>query len=572
MKLKLKLDKDSLREFFLENAEKFVFGLVALAALMMIFQALTHKGYEKTPQQLLDKSRDADNKVDHTPPEVPPECHSMEFEKLVRRILLPIDETAYEYKNPWDVPVANPLRPRPQPQLYAAAKLHGAAGAGKFVAKAGNAAGGGERGTHYVALTGLVPIEQQTAAFLDAFEGVHLQRPQVDDAPQYRDFKVERAEVPPSGQNQELSWEDMTATINQAMAGWQMSDTEVVEPKYLVGNTAVVASTRRPTAVKSRNPLALPLPKTNHDWGELAAHDPEIPLAQKAAPKHKAPEQPAGGPPGADPGAESPPDEPLPEAPPEEEINKPPKYALLRLFDFTVKPGVSYRYRVSLVLRNPNYGEPVIYLANPKFAKPQYLQTPGSEPSNVISVPEDVRVLVKSVSPAKSPLGEPEGTVVMLDWQEDSGEMAHQEFPGKEQPPVRIVRGKVLNFPKTLFEVKSPPAATAATKPRHGKITTHTQRVPTKEITCLLGAVVVDMTGEGASGQLLLLDRLGNLVLHNAAEDMEAYRAWEAEENKATTTMPGTRGIRPRTPATPGGLDALSQPGKAAAKNNKSKP
>lgn len=145
MKLKLKLDKDSLREFFLENAEKFVFGLVALAALMMIFQALTHKGYEKTPQQLLDKSRDADNKVDHTPPEVPPECHSMEFEKLVRRILLPIDETAYEYKNPWDVPVANPLRPRPQPQLYAAAKLHGAAGAGKFVAKAGNAAGGGER-------------------------------------------------------------------------------------------------------------------------------------------------------------------------------------------------------------------------------------------------------------------------------------------------------------------------------------------------------------------------------------------------------------------------------------------
>ncbi len=155
-----------------------------------------------------------------------------------------------------------------------------------------------------------------------------------------------------------------------------MSDTEVVEPKYLVGNTAVVASTRRPTAVKSRNPLALPLPKTNHDWGELAAHDPEIPLAQKAAPKHKAPEQPAGGPPGADPGAEPPPDEPLPEAPPEEEINKPPKYALLRLFDFTVKPGVSYRYRVSLVLKNPNYGEPAIYLANPEFAKQQYLQTP----------------------------------------------------------------------------------------------------------------------------------------------------------------------------------------------------
>ena len=224
---------------------------------------------------------------------------------------------------------------------------------------------------------------------------------------------------------------------------------------------------------------------------------------------------------------------------------------------------------MSLVLKNPNYGEAAIYLANPEFAKQQYLVTPCSEPSNVISVPEDVRVLVKSISPAKSPLGEPEGTVIMLDWQEDSGEMAHQEFPGKEQPPVRIVRGKVLNFPNTDFEVKSPPTATAATKPHHGKTTTHTQRTPTKNITCLLGAVVVDMIGSGASGQLLLLDRLGNLVLHNAAEDMEAYRAWEAEENKATTTMPGSHGVRPVHPPGGSGLDNLNQPSKAGAKNNK---
>ena len=147
----------------------------------MIFQALTHKGYEKTPQQLLDKSRDADKKVDqHAARGAAPSAIRWNSKSWCGGSCCPSMSTAYEYKNPWDVPVANPLRPRPQPPTLCRREVARRRRRGKIRAKAGNAAGGGERGTHYVALTGLVPMEQQTAAYLDAFEGVHLQRPQVE--------------------------------------------------------------------------------------------------------------------------------------------------------------------------------------------------------------------------------------------------------------------------------------------------------------------------------------------------------------------------------------------------------
>ena len=479
MKTKLKLDKDSLQQFFLENAEKFIFGLVALVALLMIFQALTHKGYEKTPQQLLDKSRDADKKIDATLPEVPIECHSAEFEKLVRRILLPIDGTAYAYKNPWDVPVASALRPRPQPKFFPAEKLCGVGGAGRFSERDVR----GDRGAHYVVLTALVPLEQQTEEYLRAFERVRYQDPQGDAAPQYHSVRIERAIVPSSGQNQDLTWEDVTAEINEAAAQWQTSDAEVVNPKYLYGAKPVAVSLRRGGHTSTgQNALVAALPRTSREWG-ASAHASRDPAGQAGCAPRKWPRDGV----------------PWSRLPTMRKRRRPPK-SLKRhrmkkrrtrrrstsCCDSSISPSsrespIAIGCRWCSSIRTTGcpphtWSMPTSPHSNTSNkgavanSKDRYIPAPTtkpddpiwsrvrSEPSDVISVPQDIQVLVEKVAPPGPRAFEPAADVVMLDWQEDNGQTVHQIFPS-------LVRGKVLNFPDTLFNVLPPSAVVVP--PRH---------------------------------------------------------------------------------------------------------
>ena len=92
---------------------------------------------------------------------------------------------------------------------------------------------------------------------------------------------------------------------------------------------------------------------------------------------------------------------PQPEqTPAEAEKDQPPKYILLRFFDFTVKPGAAYRYQVKLVLKNPNYKVEPRYLADSKSAASQAIESPWSEPTGAIVVPPDIRILAE-LSPCR---------------------------------------------------------------------------------------------------------------------------------------------------------------------------
>ena len=456
-KFKLKLNKESMQGFFLENGEKLVFGLVALGGLLMISQALTRKNYERKPDELILSSEEANQKIDHTPPDaIPPECHSAEFEKLVRHIELTVEPLAYDYRNPWDNPVVKPLKLRPQPQLFAALQLHGVAGAGRFKVRATAApqepGKGGTvldrvarrnaqapevrrdlAGRRYAVLTALVPLDQQTAAYQDAFNGVGLVQ-ELDNAPFYHNFVVQRAVVHPGGQSQELDWEpekgaDATSVMRAAVADWQGAAPEVADLKFIwsrgnQGTQAAGAGGGKPGRTEI-NPLVFPLgPLVGRSWGQEAVHEPEIPL--KSSPAPAAPRDRVGP-------VEPPPNDdaaPVTKAPPpvapEEELV--PKYALLRYFDFSAEPGKTYRYRVALHVKNPNYQVEADYLASPNFAAERYLQAPWSEASNEIVIPEDTRALVLSVQPAKSSAVEVEVSLAMLLWQEASGTLVHKVF------------------------------------------------------------------------------------------------------------------------------------------------
>ena len=98
------------------------------------------------------------------------------------------------------------------------------------------------------------------------------------------------------------------------------------------------------------------------------------------------------------------------------------KYLLFRYFDFTVTPGNAYRYRVRLVLRNPNYTRPVEELVDASVAEGDVRMTPWSEPTTPSVIPEEQKVFL-----AKIDKGRPESGVApvvnmdIVQWFADAG-------------------------------------------------------------------------------------------------------------------------------------------------------
>ena len=75
------------------------------------------------------------------------------------------------------------------------------------------------------------------------------------------------------------------------------------------------------------------------------------------------------------------------------------EYRLFRFIDTTAQPGRTYRYRVTLALRNPNFDLPGQYLGSVDFARGQFLLSSPSEPSPAVQVPETTAVLAGILAP-----------------------------------------------------------------------------------------------------------------------------------------------------------------------------
>jgi hypothetical protein len=578
MKVKLKLDKEALKQFFLEHMEKMLFAVVVLCSLMMLYDALTQKGFDKKPNQLIQASDGAEQHIKQTPDSYLVDLYPAPFYGQIVKDSLTgkkVDPAPYVNQIVWDPAVVKARRLRPQPELLAAIKLRGVAGRAAFMAKGGGAgrAGGseGKQGMRYVVLTAPVPIEQQIKAYNDAFDGAAFYNPQTDSTPQYKGFYVERAEVLPSGQSQELKWEQIAVSIDavtDALAQWQQTLPEIVDPRYIIGGGG--ATVRGPRgggrSGESINALVFPLgPLVGRAWGAEVAHEPEIPLARRSQddPREKSqvpavdPKKPhAGGFDRDDDTTET--QKPAPEVRTEEDTSGTVKYALLRFFDFKAKPGTDYRYRVRLVMHNPNYGVDPSFLANPGDARVKNLTAPWSEPSDVVVMPDDVSVLVRSVKPPRpnQPTAEPDANVTVMKWVEDTGVTAHQDFD-------KNLRGQVLNFGE--HPIGPPPP-----KPPPGSLDrTHRTAAGAKapSVDYRTDSVLVDMAGDGQSGDALLLDPSGLLVFHSDIDDNAAFKKWEDEEKKAVEQPQQGGGFRPKDRFPPGGGSLLdnAQPGRKPA-------
>ncbi len=103
---------------------------------------------------------------------------------------------------------------------------------------------------------------------------------------------------------------------------------------------------------------------------------------------------------------------------------------LFRYFDFDVQPGMAYRYRVKLKIRNPNFERPAAEVVSPELALGAERETEWSNISNPTVVPNSVNYFLKDVErdptrDDRARAGKPVASISMFEWDTKLGTMLH---------------------------------------------------------------------------------------------------------------------------------------------------
>ena len=116
-------------------------------------------------------------------------------------------------------------------------------------------------------------------------------------------------------------------------------------------------------------------------------------------------------------------------------------FYLFRFFDFNAEPGVTYQYRVKLLLFNPNWKLDTNLVEDPTTVDQMTVQSAFSEPSNSVALGTESRVLVESIVPASAPWLDPRVTVSSLFFSTEDAQESLAE--GK-----KLARGQMANWPR----------------------------------------------------------------------------------------------------------------------------
>jgi hypothetical protein len=222
---------------------------------------------------------------------------------------------------------------------------------------------------------------------------------------------------------------------------------------------------------------------------------------------------------------------------------------LLRFLDYEAEPGKQYRYRVFLVLKNPNYDMDDRVLKDPDSAKKEFigLDSAGgladwSAPSPVVAMPNDVQLLAFGVQTPR-PGQEPTGLIRVVSWSKNLGINAWHEFS--------VVRGKIADF-------------------SHIESDTLDGRIP---VDYLSGDLIVDLAADRIApkdyrvpvraSQILVLES-GRLVIRDKDADEERFNVLVPKQIKLPpNTPPGKteKEIKPKRKTQEGGFEDLDNSG-----------
>jgi hypothetical protein len=508
-KVKVKLDIGAIKKWLLEHGEKLAFGFALFIFLMFTWSAVSREvlSPDKQPDQLRDTAAKVGSHVTNSRWDEKTVAISGEsYQKRAKREQ--IDPKNYKLPVALNGPLADPKTKRATPELLPIEELKVAAGFGAFAVKSDGIAGGGAqagagsslKGHAWVAVTGLIPVDKQAgeyARIFDRAQGGDRAR----DVPKYVGFKLERAEVTDANPNK-LDWKPVIAP--PFVKDFAQGPPELVHPDFV-----------DPQLTMPLRPLVPP------NWGDAVTH-PKIPLAAPG----NAPPQPVVEEPVAEPdakgaadgftgahagGKNAPPVAAKDDKQPEKTHDPEFAYRLLRGFDFSVDPNKKYRYRVVVRLENPNFGVSRQYLSDPDTATHEYLDTAVTEPSGVVSVPDGYQVLAGSVPQPK--VREPTAKLMLIAIDAESGmEATHEHEVQRGSIANAIIKDLKVRDPLNPQQMKEMPSVNFKTDMvvldiRGGKP---------------LGRKEIKLT---APGEVLLLDRNGDLVVHSEMDDHSMYEA-----------------------------------------------
>jgi hypothetical protein len=620
MKIKLKIDAKTLQDFGIRHVEKAVFGGAIAFLMLFVYQAFGRSVFPFTPEELTKISENVKLAIKNS--DATATRQSPNYPMIATRIRLPIESRPYELKIPWDLPVFPTPKTRPSLDARPITELRAASGHGQ-VTSTGDRGSRVPGGIYWVVLTGVYDYGGQRKEAEELYRSCLYRT--AKDIPEVVGFKVERADVTTPEDEAKLTW--VSLDVAAALAKFKLfqgQGRELAPTEFVLAQKLKFTSPLPPVVnhVWGQEVVHLPeIPVFNpnrHRGGHAAipgeagvlpqgfgvseAQAPEAQGAGAAPDGHAKPKGKDDEPlpegvmvsdsdtaqPGA-PGGEIPTAEgymeaadgrgpmPMPVEGPETEGPMPMPGAaasagtqqqplrLFRFFDFDVKPGKTYRYRVKVLITNPNFKILEQYVKTPEDALKKYLESEWSQPaSNAVSLPLDAYVLAGPVFPAKSFSTEPKGKLAIVSFNARTGVENFTEFNGRNE---ELLRGQMLNFRQRTLSGQSesragagrplPGGATAAEADK-GDFITNNLLLDFRGGNSLTGKLKTD------AGSVLLLDSSGRLAVRNELEDEKdiAQRRVSTDSNRRTpspyspygaygTEEPGMYGEMPMPGAVP---------------------
>ena len=462
----MSFNKDSLKNFFVDHTEKVIFGFFVLGFFLMVLGGFSLKPLSISTSQLDESIKRGRQKLESSEPDTS-QYTFIDYEKeadLSVRSISPKALTLLGMNTDFRHPIAQPQVKRTQPPVLTVTNLQVSSGVGfspdirndtSVSPRSGQNSGKTQLklnpGVRWVVVTALIPNLEQEKKFFETFRNSDVKYPE-SDRPTYYSYLVEREEITSSGSQ---GWKPLDVKesfiINKRYGSG--SGNEVVDQEFLTTQATPVSVSAKDSAQVSSLPISIPMamPLMNlskHQWGADCAHLPEIPVIT-IAPRNE------------DLGME---DELDAQTMPVEDASHEKTaaistYKLFRFFDTRVEGGKKYRYRVKLILKNPNYNVKSEYVEAESLTVNPFIEGDWSQASPVAEVPLDTRLYCigsrlertpQSGPPKLDDYAGPSGQLLILKFDEVKGLEISKRLNKDNTLP-----GMILNFYNTEFDNQS---------------------------------------------------------------------------------------------------------------------